>query len=175
MNYLINELVNISPLGDESCQEQKLLSEWMKETRGQLPLLSPAPVSWFGATGLSHSRRRRIRHMAAGTEERQSVPRTKAWAFNTHPSQEAHLVSASWGGASSLGSHSAWAATGRRQACGTKTVAQASQLLRLVCTSRGNTGKKKNIFFPSPGASRPVGGEESEKTMKSLSKMLVII
>lgn len=79
--------------------------------------------------------------MAAGTEQRQSVPRTKAWAFNTHLSQEAHLVSASWGGANShLGSN--WQKAGLwHQDSGTGV-----QLLRLVCTSRGNTDKEKKYF-----------------------------
>lgn len=101
--------------------------------------------------------------MVAGTEQRQSVSRTKAKSLIlTHPRKLVWYLHP-WGGAKL----NTWAATGRRQGCGTKTVAQVSRLLGIACPSRGNRGKKYiYIFSPSPGASRPVGGAEKLESEK---------
>lgn len=96
--------------------------------------------------------------MAAGIKQKSSVSGTKAEAFNT-PFQYAHLASAP------LGRSQLTPGQKGGGGCGTKTVAQVSQLLRIVCPSRGNTSKtnkKQAPIFPSLGVLRPV--REAEKS-----------
>lgn len=97
--------------------------------------------------------------MAAGIKQKSSVSGTKAEAFNT-PFHYAHLASAPLG-------RSQLTPGQRIGGCGTKTVAQVSQLLGIVCPSRGNTSKtnkKQTPIFPSLGVFRPVREAESEKS-----------